>query len=211
MIDQRLMTDSGSERPIGKCVLVLAAGEARRFDYFPKQLLEFEGKTLIRRAVESALGSPAEVVCVVLGANADRIKAEIDDLPVLIVVNENWSGGMGSSIRCGLETLLEKVPQLESVAITLADQPLIGSEILERLFAASEESGISAAEYAGTFGVPAVFARNFLDELLTLEPSQGAKQVIKEHIRETTLINLLGAGTDIDTPDDFRSLNSPSS
>jgi molybdenum cofactor cytidylyltransferase len=184
--------------------LVLAAGEARRFDYSPKQLLEFEGQTLVRRAIETALNSTADVVCVVLGAYSEQIMPTIDDLPILIVVNDHWSDGIGMSIKSGLETLIQQIPELDSVAIMLADQPLIESRAIDQLFELTKTNGIAAAEYEGTIGVPAAFTRQFFGELLSLEANEGAKRVISRHSPKTLAID--AAAFDIDTPADFTNL-----
>ncbi len=195
-----------SEIPNPKCILVLAAGGSSRFGS-SKQLAELEGRTLIRRAVETALSTSADIVCVVLGANAETIRSLIDDLPILIVVNENWSDGIGSSLVAGLETVTELKPDLGSVAITLADQPFVASDSIEQLFNAVNGERIVAASYDGTVGVPAVFPRKYFAELLGLSPEAGAKSLIIKHLADVVRISFPEAAIDIDTPDDFGRLS----
>lgn len=192
------MTDS-------KCVLVLAAGESSRFGS-SKQIAEFEGRTLVRRAVESALATSADIVCVVLGADAETIRPLIDDLPILIVVNEDWADGIGSSLVAGFETVTELNPDLGSIAITLADQPFVTSDSIEQLFNAVNGKRIAAASYDGTVGVPAVFPRKYFAELLELSPETGAKSLIIKHLADVFSISFPEAAIDIDTPDDLRSI-----
>ena len=57
--------------------LILAAGEGRRFGA-TKQLAELRGRPLLEYAVESMLSVPAWPVIVVLGHDADAIRAGID-------------------------------------------------------------------------------------------------------------------------------------
>lgn len=45
-------------------------------------------------------------VVVVIGAHAELVKNELEDLPVLVAENREWKNGMGSSIRTGLEKLV---------------------------------------------------------------------------------------------------------
>ena len=52
-------------------ILILAAGNSSRLGS-PKQLIEFEGQTLIERITEIAL-TVSEDVLIVLGGNADLI------------------------------------------------------------------------------------------------------------------------------------------
>lgn len=189
-------------------VIILAAGESKRLDYFPKQLLKFNGKTLLRNAVENALNSTADLVCVVLGANAEKLKPEIQDLQVETVINENWADGMASSLQNGLRKLLEIEPDLDAVCITLCDQPLINSEIINQLIDkfSTGKSLIIASEYTETVGVPAIFASSLFNELLALKSSEGAKKIILKHPESVQQISVPEAAFDIDTKEDFENL-----
>ena len=197
------------QNPKSKIGLVLlAAGEAKRFGDFPKQLLEYNGKTLLRNAVENALNSSVNKVCIVLGANAERLEAEIEDLPIEIVFNENWASGMASSLQKGLKKLLEIEPNLTAVCITLGDQPLINAQILNQLLKVSrnEKPLIVASEYAKTVGVPAVFSREVFDDLLNLKSSEGAKKIILNHLQSVRKVSVPEAAFDIDLREDYENL-----
>jgi molybdenum cofactor cytidylyltransferase len=189
-------------------LVLLAAGASNRLGNSPKQLLEFRGKTLIRRAAENALASTCGNICVVLGAYAEKIKREIDGLPIEIVVNENWQSGMSSSLKYGLEKLLEAAPNLSAVVVMLADQPLIDSTIINRLIEVFSETQnpIIAGEYAETVGVPAIFARSLFDELLNLSADAGAKRIIKKYAASAGKIPVPEAAFDIDTREDYENL-----
>jgi molybdenum cofactor cytidylyltransferase len=63
-------------------LIILAAGESSRMGK-PKQLLPYQGQSLIQYMVQNGLRSLCFPVVVVLGANAPLIKQEINDLPVL--------------------------------------------------------------------------------------------------------------------------------
>lgn len=54
-------------------VVILAAGVSARMGK-PKQLLLYRGQTIIRRAVETALGSVCRPIVVVVGAQAEVVK-----------------------------------------------------------------------------------------------------------------------------------------
>jgi molybdenum cofactor cytidylyltransferase len=194
--------------PSSLALILLAAGASNRLGNFPKQLLEFRGETLIRRAAENALASKCQNVCVVLGAQAENIKREIEDLPVASVVNENWKHGMSSSLKCGLEKLLEIEPELSAVVVMLADQPLVDSAIINRLievFLATQKPVI-AAEYAETVGVPAIFSRSLFDEILNLSADAGAKQIIKKYAASIEKFPVPEAAFDVDTQQDYENL-----
>jgi molybdenum cofactor cytidylyltransferase len=193
--------------PSSPALVLLAAGASNRLGNFPKQLLEFRGKTLIRRAAENALASKCQNVCVVLGAQAEKIKREIEDLPIEIVVNENWKQGMSSSLKCGLGKLLEIEPKLSAVAVMLADQPLVDSTIINRLIEVFLETQKPVvAEYAETVGVPAIFSRALFDEILNLSADAGAKRIIKKYAASIKKIPVPEAAFDVDTQNDYENL-----
>jgi molybdenum cofactor cytidylyltransferase len=177
-------------------VIILAAGESRRFGK-PKQLAEFRGQSLIRRAVAAALESVCKPVVVVLGANAEVIEPQISG-PVKIVYNSNWESGMGSSIRAGVTAIESEV---DAVILMLCDQPLITSSVLNR-FAVRAKAGLVAAEYGETAGVPALFAREFFEELKSLDGAEGAKSILIKNAARVERIRGLEAA-DIDTVEDL--------
>jgi molybdenum cofactor cytidylyltransferase len=171
----------------------------------PKQLLPFRGRSLIRFAAETALATQCRPVIVVLGSHAAEIAPVLADLDLQVVENRDWEGGMGSSIRAGVQAAGEQ--GCESVILALADQPFVSSGTLKRLIDAYEESAkpVVASQYAGTVGVPALFSRRFFSQLCSLGPSQGCKQLILSCPDESLLLACPEAEQDIDTPEDYRS------
>ena len=184
-------------------IVVLAAGESSRMGQ-PKQLLVHEGRTLVRRAVDTALGAEGGPVVVVLGAHETAIRAELAGLPVRLVLNPAWSEGMASSIRTGIEA----VQGAAAVVFMLCDQPLLTSSNLQALVLRHRETGsrIVASEYGGGLGVPALFDRSLFDELLALQGAQGAKKVIEAHRDEACGIAFEAGIVDVDTPEDYARL-----
>ena len=84
--------------------IVLAAGGSTRLGE-PKQLLEFDGETLVHAAVRAAQEGGCDVVCVVTGHASTAVENAVADLRPLLVHNEDWQRGMGSSIRLGLNII----------------------------------------------------------------------------------------------------------
>ena len=186
-------------------IILLAAGSSSRMDHQPKQMLEFRGQTFLRRAAETALESGFSTV-VVLGANHQILRKEIEDLPLEIAFNQNWPGGIGSSIKKGLSALAVENP--DAVIVMLCDQPLVTPEILRRLgdaFAAAKKP-IAACAYENTVGVPALFAGEIFDELENLPDDRGAKKIITRDIDRVALVAAPEAAFDVDTRQDFEQL-----
>jgi len=189
-------------------IIILAAGASSRMNGQPKQLLEFEGKTLLRRAAETALSSNLRPIVVVLGANAEKLLPEIKDLPVLPAINENWANGMGGSIKTGLSVLLAENTDIEAAILMVSDQPFVTAETLDRLVETFQKTKkpIAACHYADTLGVPALFAREMFAELSDLQGDTGAKAVIKKHAANVAQTPAPEAAFDVDTQTDFQKL-----
>jgi molybdenum cofactor cytidylyltransferase len=174
----------------------------------PKQLLPYQGRSLLRHITEVAIASQNQPVIVVLGANAEIIKPEICQLPVQIVENLQWGLGMSSSIRTGIEAVNLTEQNLEAIVITLCDQPFVSPEVINQLIEAYRltSKAIVACEYADTLGVPALFNHTFFSKLANLKLQEGAKQIIKKYINQVTSVPFLQGKIDIDTPDDYEQL-----
>jgi molybdenum cofactor cytidylyltransferase len=194
-------------------VIVLAAGDSSRMGE-PKQLLPFEGETLLGRAVRAALESACRPVVVVLGFDADALREEIEEMDALVFFNRAWAEGMSSSIRCGLQAVKGSAPAIEAVILMLCDQPFVTSSVIRRLVDAYHENQsllvASAYEAAGetTLGVPALFSRALFSELMELRGAEGAKRIIMRHRAKAAIIAVPEAAFDVDTPDDYRALQS---
>lgn len=187
--------------------VILAAGSSSRMGR-PKQLLRFDGETLLRRAALAALEAGCDPVVVVTGAHAEQTRGELLGLKVREVENVRWETGMGSSVRAGVETLLEAQAEAAAVVLMLCDQPLVNADVIAALVAAHRETGrdVVASQYGGSSGVPALFGKTLFDELTRLEGHAGAKQVIKRHASQAHFVPFPGGEIDVDTPDDFSRL-----
>ncbi len=188
-------------------ILILAAGSSSRLGQ-PKQLVEFEGQTLIERTTHIAL-SVSEEVLVVLGANSDLIKPKLEAFSnqITIIDNPDWNEGMGTSISLGVEIL---APKSDAILILLADQPLISQVLLQNMMQtfAEKEMPIVACDYGNQLGVPILFDKAFFPELKHLKGEQGAKSFLKKYVEKISSIEFEGGIFDIDTPEDLLKLNS---
>ena len=183
--------------------VVLAAGSSSRMGR-PKQTRQFKGESLLTRAVQAAIGGGCDPVIVVTGAHADLSRRELKGLDVREVLNTSWETGMASSVRAGVEGIADA----DAVVLLLCDQPHVTSEVISDLVAAYRATGkpIIASTYGETFGVPALFSHKLFPELIQLEGTSGAKEVIKRHREEAHFLPFQDGNVDIDTVDDFSRL-----
>ncbi len=195
-------------------VVLLAAGGSSRLGR-PKQLVLHQGKTLVRRAAESALAAECGPVVVVLGAHREAVAAELAGLPVWTVEHAEWAAGPGGSLVAGVRALTGAsgihggaASPLEAVLVMLCDQLRVDSAHLRALAETWRRTGASvvASTYEGTRGVPALFSRAVFPELEALGPEQGARRVIAREPSRVAEVPLPGGGEDVDTEADLARL-----
>lgn len=182
-------------------IILLAAGTAQRFGSL-KQLEVLEGRSLVRRAAETAAATGLPVF-VVTGSQAERVEAELDGLAVTCLRNVDWARGMGGSLSLGASVA---GPQASALLVMLADQPLVTVDDLRAVLDvhASEPEAIVAAEYGdGVVGPPCLFPKRDFAALVRLEGDRGARAVLREQADRMKRVPMPNAALDIDTPADL--------
>ncbi|MDR0794075.1 MAG: NTP transferase domain-containing protein, partial [Chitinophagaceae bacterium] len=173
----------------------------------PKQLLSFEGKSLLKRITGEALaGHP---VTVVLGAYHEMVAKELTGSDAAIIINPQWENGMSGSIRLGLSNLLSAYPDMERCIITVCDQPFVNAQVFRELALLADKTGkgIVSTGFAGTYGVPVLFSKKYFGELLSIEGKEGAKKIIQNHPGDMAIFPFDAARFDIDTQADYFNLS----
>src|SRR2546426_12532667 len=84
--------------------VILAAGASRRMGK-NKMLLELDGESLIRRAAKRALGAGLSPVVGVIGPEAARGRAELEDLPLVFTINPDYTGPASGSLHRGFNVV----------------------------------------------------------------------------------------------------------
>ena len=181
--------------------IILAAGNSSRLGT-PKQFIRRNGRSLLRQAAETACASRASEVVVVLGFHASQMRKELHGLPIRIVENPRWQAGVSSSIIAAIVAL---PPICEAAMFMVCDQPQLQAAHLDALIAAYTRTGRSAVAsgYADTVGVPALFDRTLLPELLQLTGDRGAKEVLTRHADELLIVSWPEGALDIDSEADL--------
>lgn len=188
-------------------VLVIAAGESKRMGR-PKQLLEWEGETLINRITKLITNTLTFPVYLVLGANAKSIQSQLPIMNVNIVINDQWKQGMSSSIKTGLLAALSDNKDLKGVLMVVCDQPYIDGSILKSLMELQieKDTPMAAAYYNNVIGTPALFHQSIFNDLLSLEGDVGAKRIIQSRPEEVAKLHFEAGLIDIDTIEDYQKL-----
>ena len=188
--------------------IVLAAGESRRMGRVNKLLLPFGETTLIERVVGAVGQSEGGEVIVVLGHEADRVRAALDRHSVTFVENDRYREGMTTSIHTGVRAASADA---SGFMICLSDLPLIEPEELNQLIAAftgDDERRIVVPTFEGRRGNPVLFSAFYKSKILE-HPGPGCKGIVEEnphHVLEVAMPtdHVL---RDVDTMDAYQQLS----
>ena len=143
--------------------VILAAGEGTRMG-FPKQLVEYKGKTLLQKVYE-LVDNYFDKVIIVLGHEADLILSLTDLRSAEVLVNENWREGIGSSLRTSL-MYLDNFKEVENLFLFLGDQPEVNKKVVERLISSSDGTReVIVPQYRYRVGYPICIPKNYWDKL----------------------------------------------
>ena len=190
--------------PRSVAALILAAGGSTRFGE-PKQLIDWEGESLIRRAVRAATEGGCSRAVVVVGAAGEAIALALRETSAELVFNPDWKLGLGTSIRSGVQHLFHSRELPEAILLLACDQPSVDGGRVSSLISCWEnsENAIVASRYAGTLGVPALFDRSCFTALLELPDDSGAKAILRARPGDVAELPFENGAFDIDTPADY--------
>ncbi|OLR93972.1 nucleotidyltransferase family protein [Actinokineospora bangkokensis] len=177
--------------------VLLAAGAGRRFGA-PKALVRLYDRPLVAWAA-AALGG-CDVVVVVLGAAAERVRGLVGP-DGLVVVNPDWAGGMGSSLRAGLAA----VPaEAEAAVVLTVDTPGIPRAAVERVAGGATPASLARATWDGVPGHPVVLGRDHWAGVRAVARGDvGARAYLRGREVRGVECGDLGWGVDVDTPADL--------
>jgi molybdenum cofactor cytidylyltransferase len=182
--------------------VILAAGASRRMGR-NKMLLELEGETLVRRAARRALAAGLSPVVMVLGHEAERLRAALAGLACDFAVNPDYTGPTSGSLHKGLERLPADVG---AAVVLLADMVLVTEQMLRDLVAAARRDAapLFVSRYGDVTAPPLLFRRSLFGELLAWTGEGCGKAVVQRHTAEAAYLDWPRAVlTDVDTPEDF--------
>lgn len=184
--------------------IILAAGESRRMGK-PKMLLPFGDTSIIAKLANSAIRSRIDKAIVVLGSGHEEISKQIQDYPLETVYNEAYKEGMLSSVQAGLSNVNDKT---EAIMVLLGDQPMIGSNIMNKLIETYRTSRkeIIVATYKAKRGHPILFGSKYKSVVMGLSKENSLKDLLLTHPgdiaeMETDSPEIL---RDIDTEKDYK-------
>ncbi|MBS3805269.1 MAG: nucleotidyltransferase family protein [Oleiphilaceae bacterium] len=168
-----------------------------------KLLCLWDGRPIIRHALDNISASPVSKIIVVVGHQGESVMRALDGRKVDFIKNGNPAGGMSGSLIAGLQKANEG-ERPDGVMVCLGDMPLIQSSTISALvqrFSESPKPCIWRPACKGRAGHPVIFSTGLLDDLTGLQGDRGAKKVIEAngHLVNDLAVEDAGVLFDVDT------------
>ncbi|AUX10111.1 molybdenum cofactor cytidylyltransferase [Halalkaliarchaeum desulfuricum] len=184
--------------------VVLAAGTSSRFEGGNKLAVELDGEPIVRRATRCLLRSRLEEVVVIVGFEADRIAALVEDLPVAVRRNERFSEGQSTSVRTGVDHAVDR--GWSAAVFGLGDMPFVDPTTVDSLIEAHEnsEGSILWPSFEGERGNPVLFSGEHFDALRSVTGDRGGRRLVETHPGSTPVpVDDPGVIRDVDRETDL--------
>jgi molybdenum cofactor cytidylyltransferase len=195
--------------------LVLAAGQGRRFGG-GKLLASYRGRPLLSYVLDLVSTACRHGIVggghVVVATQDHRARTLIEKASLPAILNDAPDLGLSHSVRLGLSTLEDlKDEDVGAALVFLADQPLVGVGVVERLIAAwhGGNGPIVRPRYRGSPhvpGHPTLLDRSVWPLARQLEGDRGFASLQASAASDIFLLDVPGDNPDVDTPADLHAL-----
>lgn len=190
--------------PLRAIAIVTAAGSAERFGG-RKLLADVDGEPMLDRTIRCLLDGGVSEVIVVVGtdsrAELERDVNAMNDARVRPVENRDPSRGMFSSIQEGVRTASGDV-----LLVLPGDMPFVKSATVQQIIQGwTKTGGIVSPRCNGKRGHPVALPLALRDEIIATSPASNLHDVIKNHLKERTDLDVddPGINRDVDRPEDL--------
>jgi molybdenum cofactor cytidylyltransferase len=152
-----------------------------------KLLLDLGGESVVRRTVRAAVDAGLQPVVVVLGHEAELVRAELDGLPCRSVLNPGHAEGAATSLRAGVAEVPKEVAAL---MVVLADMPFVTAAMLRSMVEQylAKPAPVVVSRYGDVEAPPTLFDRSVFAELSAITGDRCARQVARRHEAEGLVV-----------------------
>ncbi|HZK70921.1 MAG TPA: NTP transferase domain-containing protein [Clostridia bacterium] len=184
--------------------IILAAGYSTRMGNF-KPLMNLAGKTPLQRCIELFKSCGVNDITVVTGYLNDCVEKELND--IRIVFNDEYSKGMFTSIKAGVESLAQGT---DAFFILPVDIPSVQVNTIKKMIQSYEKikDGILYPIFGEEKGHPTLVSYSFAEEILNNNPEGGLREIFNQHKKQWHYEQVTDRGIllDMDTKEDFQVL-----
>lgn len=184
-------------------VVVLAAGSSRRLGQ-PKQLLAYQGSTLLDVTLDQVRSFGFSQQIVTLGGAAPEVRDQVDLTGFDLVDSVHHTDGCSSSIVSAIHSI-----DVNAVGflLFLGDQPHVSTAAVDALLKAAVTSDIAVIDYRNTTGHPFWFSRSMFGPLGGLHGDKAVWKLLESGDFATARAKVdADVPLDVDTWDDYQTL-----
>ena len=193
--------------------ILLAAGQSKRMEGENKLTKEINGIPLIKYAVKNILGSTVDELVIVVGHEKEILERTIEDnKKIKFVYNSNFTSGVASSIKIGLENISKKS---EAFFICLGDMPNVSQNIYNKLiksrnnynkkFSTKYKKEIIIPTFEEQYGNPILFSKYMKEKIMQVKGDTGAKKILELYKKNIIKVKINNRGVleNFNTKDSF--------
>lgn len=165
--------------------VILAAGAARRFGGL-KQMLPWQGTTLLNHVIHQALAAASlDSIIVVLGCGEEIIRPTLAPFGarIRIVNNPLWADGQSTSVHAAIRSLQQQEAPVAAAVFLLADQPDVTADVVDALVARHRTTlaPLVVPTYRGQRGNPVLFDQGAFSDLLAITGDVGGRPLLSAY------------------------------
>lgn len=169
--------------------IVLAAGLSSRMGIENKLLLPFQGKTILETTISNIIEADIGEVIVVVGHEAEKVKAILKNYPLSIIENLDYQRGMTTSIQAGIRSTQNSKPKTQNSGymICLSDMVLIEPYeyqfLAQQFLQTDDEKAIIQPVFKEKRGNPVIFSNFYKSAILETADTDGTSRDYREGCR----------------------------
>ncbi|WP_228716899.1 NTP transferase domain-containing protein [Billgrantia pellis] len=184
-------------------LVLLAAGQSRRFEEGDKLLARLHGQRIIQRAAAALQGHDLAARIAVVGPDQAARAVELRAAGWTVVVNAQSEKGLSASLAAGIREA-GQCRGVEAALVMLADMPNVPDAHLVDLRDALTPERSAVMSLAGAVhSPPALFDRAVFDSLTGLAGDAGAGQLFQSLAHTATVAIPADWALDVDTREDL--------
>jgi molybdenum cofactor cytidylyltransferase len=174
--------------------IILAAGRSTRLGR-NKLVADLAGKPVVAHVVDAVAAAGLPPPLVVLGHEADAVRAALEGRSASFVIAADFEDGMARSIAAGISAAPR---EWTAAIICLGDMPLVGADVLRSLATRAASDAVVVPTCRGRRGNPVLWGRDHFAELRMLQGDAGARALFPGLVDRLVEVDCADPGIHID-------------